>query len=385
MSDPRSTPASRRQFLRTGASLGAALAFGRGASAQPRATDSRDLGSAGDALDAALERLHAHLPDADLHRSNHVPMVMEALCVLGHEEAVTPWFEAHRDTSHQAPPDPRPIEVERWREVLGAPERFADWQTLFLAELGADDWKSVLRRWVARLAPGLAGAATHGLIRSAHATRALAARDNAIRRRELATGLAYWAASYEELPWDGTLAPEPSVEAALARVQPRRPTLAPPAGNIVSGLRALLATPSFAPVAGLLDLRDPERTLREITTASARSYLRNPEQRIPFTHAVTAPSALRLLAPHLAEECVVRATRFAWQAAAGLYVVYGDPRASLPAVPAVAGRETTVARALENGSAHAIKLTEASLREQACAPDPIWAQVAQDAAESMAG
>lgn len=386
MTDPRPTPASRREFLRTGATLGGAFALGGAVRAQERdAQVSAARTRADDALDAALERLHAHLPDASLHRSNHVPMVIEALCVLGHGEAVAPWFEEHRDRTHRTPPGPRPIVAELWRESLGAEERFADWHALFLAELGADDWKPVVRRWAPRLVPGLAGSATHGIIRSAHATRALVARDNAIRRRELATGLAYWAASYEELPWDGTLAPEPSVEAALARVQPRRPALAPPAGNIVTGLRALQATSSFAPVAGLVDVRDPARTLGEITAASARAYLRNPEHRIPFTHAVTAPSALRLLAPYLDEECVVRATRFAWQAAAGLYVVYGDPRGALPAAPASAGREATIARAIENGGAHAIKLTEASLREHASAPDPIWAQVAGDAAESMAG
>ena len=392
MSDRPSKSGSRREFLSSGVSWTGALALG-GACAETR--DARAAPPVpgwpeGDPLDAALERLHAHLPDADIHRSNHVPMVVETLCVLGRGDAIAPWFEANVDAEHVAPPGPRrPIALEGWRDALGDEQRFADWQALFLAELEREEWKLVVRRWCARLAPGLAGAATHGVIRTAHATRGLAARDSAIRRRELATGLAYWAASYEELPWDGTLAPEPSVAAALARVEPRRPALEPPAGNIVTGLRALAGTPSFVPVAGLVDTSDPARTLGELTSVSARLYLANPERRVAFTHGVTAPSALRLLAPYLDDESVERALRFAWQAAAGLYVVYGDPRSSPQSSPAHAHasveRAALVARAVENGAAHAIKLTEACLREEAFTHDPLLLDAARDAGESMHG
>ena len=51
-----------------------------------------------------------------------------------------------------------------------------------------------------RLAPGLSAAATHGILRTAHAARALSRRDTPERRGELARGLAYWAVAYEELP-----------------------------------------------------------------------------------------------------------------------------------------------------------------------------------------
>jgi hypothetical protein len=243
----------------------------------------------------------------------------------------------------------------------------------------------VLRRWAPRLAPGLAGAATHGVIRTAHGARALLARDNPIRRQELATGLAYWAATYEELPWDRSLAPETSVAAALARVEARQPALAPPRGNIVTGLRALRETPSFLPVTGLVDPSDPERTLREMAACFARVYLRHPERRIAFTHSITAPSALRLLAPHLDEETVVAATRYAWQAAAGLYAVYGDPRLEPRAESAPGSRAALIAGAADNGTPHSIKLVEACLREDALAHDPALLQAAQDAAVALNG
>jgi hypothetical protein len=215
--------------------------------------------------------------------------------------------------------------------------------------------------------------------------RSLGARDCAVRRAELATGLAYWAVNYVELPWDGSVAPERSVAEALARVQPRLPALEPPQGDIDTGLHALAGTPSFLPVAGLVDVSDPLRTLGEMASAFARLYLRNPERRIAFTHSITAPSALRLLAPHLDEETVRTATRFAWQAAAGIYVVYGDPRTSMPAERAPLPREALVAACVANGGAHSIKLTEACLRVEALTHDPILFQVARDAGEAMHG
>lgn len=339
----------------------------------------------GDLLDHALERLHAHVSNDTSFLSNHVPMVVEALASLGQAEAIEPWVDRHlRPIGSEGASRDR-IEREQWRESLARPERFYDWRVLFQEELGADEWVSVLRRWTPRLVPGLAGNATHGLIRTGHATRALGRRDNAIRRTELATALAYWAIGYETLPWDESLAPQASVEAALARVEPRLPALSPPRGNIVAGLRALHETPSFLPVAGLVDTRDPERTLSEVTASFACFYLENPERRIPLTHSITAPAALRLLAPHLDEETLCTATRYVWQASAGLYVVYADPRRSAPAAELAAPREDVVARAVANGAPHAIKLTEACLREAALSGESMLIQAAQDGARALSG
>ena len=51
-----------------------------------------------------------------------------------------------------------------------------------------------------RLAPGLMAAATHGWLRTAHAVRGLGRRQTPERLAELARGLAYWAARYQEVP-----------------------------------------------------------------------------------------------------------------------------------------------------------------------------------------
>ena len=78
--------------------------------------------------------------------------------------------------------------------------RWGDWKEFFTAELAENRWQDILDVWVGRLAPGMSGAATHGVIRTAHAVRAIARRETQERRSELARGLAYWASSYEELP-----------------------------------------------------------------------------------------------------------------------------------------------------------------------------------------
>jgi hypothetical protein len=310
-------------------------------------------------------------------------MVVEVLGVLGRPGAIAPWLDAALGEFQRAPATERRIDPAQWRAALGRNSGFAAWQALFLAELAQDDWKLVLRRWVPRLAPGLAGAATHGLIRTAHGARALVARDNEVRRRELATGLAYWAITYQELPWDAVEAPEPSVEAAFAKLEPRLPTVEPPGGSIVAGLSSLAETPSFRGAAGRIDTRDPARTLSEMSSHFARLFLRNPERRIAFTHALTAPSALRLLAPYLDEETVRAGVRYAWQAAAGIYVVYGDPRGAAPAERALLERDVLVQRALDTGDAHALKLSEAALREHALTHDATPLCAAQDLVDSL--
>lgn len=366
---------SRRELVAGGAAL-AGLGWVGSARASARTSPSDD-----DLLDAGLARLAARFPDVRIHRSNHAPMVAETLWTLGRADAIAPWLDANLDAFERDERARRPIDREGWRAALGDGDRNADWQVFFLAELERDGAPAVLRAWVPRLAPGLAGVATHGVIRAAHAARALAARDCEIRRFELACGLAYWASNYEELPWDKSVAPAPSVEAALATVAPRRPAHEAPGGNIVSGLRVLRETPSFLPVGGRIDVRDPAATLSAMAATFARVYLSNPERRIAFTHAVTAPSALRLLAPYLDDETLQAGVRYAWQAAAGLYAVYHDPRGRAPEERAVLERDVLVATALETGGAHAIKLTEACLREHALAPAPVLLAAARDAAE----
>src|SRR5215831_14534171 len=97
------------------------------------------------------------------------------------------------------PPRVAPVAQDEWRDALGDYVRVADWIDFFTAELAEEPWADVVSRWLIRLGPGTA-LGLHGLVRVAHAVRALGRRDTLLRRRELAVALGYLAAVYETLP-----------------------------------------------------------------------------------------------------------------------------------------------------------------------------------------
>ena len=156
-------------------------------------------------LDEGLGRLARTGPEFAGGLSNHGPMAAEALVRLGRADAVEHWLDGYLRRLDAAPRPADRISDETWREALGQHGRVADWEAYFRAQLAGPPWRDVLARWWPRLVPGIAAAATHGVIRTSHAARSLAAAEAAAtdtgpRRDELARGLAYWAASYLELP-----------------------------------------------------------------------------------------------------------------------------------------------------------------------------------------
>jgi hypothetical protein len=272
-----------------------------------------------DTFDQALEMLAGTGPEYGGGLANHGPMAAEALVTMGRSEAVAPFIEQYKRKLQSHPGTTRPIAVGAWREALGDHLRIGDWSTFFNRELKEASWRSVLNEWAARLAPGVAAAAAHGLIRTAHAVRQLAARENEMRKHEMAEGLAYWAACYQPLP--------ATKDVAVIKLKPseaiKRVELLPieqrGGGSIVGGLRRLDNFAPFAKVYGLVDSSmDASRFLSDLTGTTARLYLANSRQRasIAFIHAVTAPSAIRLLLPHVKPEIVPGLLRYGWQTTA---------------------------------------------------------------------
>ena len=331
-----------------------------------------------DVLDEALTLLAPCGSDLANGLTSHAPMVAEALCALGRPDAVLPWLAHYRAGMLPRPPTREPIDARRWREALARPERIEDWARFFGGELREAAWPDVLQRWTAQLAPGLAGAATHGVIRVGHAVRALDAGNSPARLRELADGLALLAASYQELPAaEGTASAGRPASEAIARVAvvPRGERRF--AGTIVSSLEALDDFPPFAGAIQLLDVEgDLSLRLSELTDAFARVFLANARDvlgAIVFAHAVTSVAAVRSLAPHLDDATARRALRFAWQAGAALYAAFGDrPAPVAPVAPPAESTEALADRAVAQGDEHAIKFAEACLREHALRPSPAY-------------
>ena len=340
-----------------------------------------------DVLDDALEAISRTAPDFENGNTNHAPMVAETLVALGREEMVLGWVDAYRrDLGTQDRPSERPPLDADWREALGTARLWPEWVGLFRRELAERAWKDVLDPWASRLAPGLSGDATHGLIRTAHAARGLGQAVTEPRLNELADALAYWAATYHDFgPAPPKLEHFP-LEEALAQVPDLDP---PPGNNIDKTLDGLDGLPEFAPVINLLETGpDPLADLSALTERFAAVYLSNahqPSRVFAVVHAVTGPSALRLLAPHVTKSTRELLLLYAWQAAAAIYGVWGKDR-SIPEVsrePLSADYLTEAA--VSNGAAHAIKFVEACLREYECNPSPVYLAAAADAAMRLRG
>ena len=123
-------------------------------------------------LDEAYERLHTTGPEFDGWLSNHGPMAAEAMVRHGHAESVPEWLDGYMERLEEFPRGTGPIGAD-WQEALGDPRRIADWTAYFRREVTEQPWREALETWWPRLLPGVAAAATHGVIRVGHAVRAL--------------------------------------------------------------------------------------------------------------------------------------------------------------------------------------------------------------------
>jgi hypothetical protein len=373
---------------------------GRRTAPEPSASDSPPVTAApeiaDDVLDEVLEALQAREPECVHGLSTHAPMVAEAMCALGAADRVKAWVAGYGGPTLQLPTAHQPIARDRWREALG-PERgasswegevhrWADWRELLLGELRDERWQDVLDRWVARLTPGLAAAATHGVIRTGHIVRALARRDTPVRRAELASALAYWAAAYEELP----ARPHPATATDVATGLSKLPLYtelrgAAPGGNIVNGLREVASLDEFADARDVIAApTELDAALSSLSSTFARVYLQHGARNaVAFVHAVTGPCALRRIAPHVRPETARAALPYAWQTAAAIYSAYArTSNVAKPIEPTLSAGELG-SRALENGNDHAIKFTETLLAEHALHPDPAFLAAAEDAVRRL--
>lgn len=335
-------------------------------------------------LDDALTVFAATAPVyGPLGLANHGPMAAEALAHLGREDAVADWVEHYRKRLDPAlPPADRPLSEEEWPQALGEEARFAEWLTLFEREVADRPPGAVVGEWAPRLLPGAVGAATHGLIRTAHAVRGLAAADTPPRRLELANGLAFWASTYQELPGPPLLIGQEDVPEALADL-PYLDEDAP---------RQLLISDMVAQVGDIADEFEqavaslgwsggPVELLDALASGGALAYLRNADNGGAFglLHAVTSPMACEMILPWLAVEDRDAALGYVWQAVAALHVAYGIDRKSDVDGGETLSADELVDLALASRDEHAIKLTEAALRSFGRSGDPVLLWAAADA------
>jgi hypothetical protein len=250
------------------------------------------------AIDEVLARYATTGPEFGPGLSNHGPMATEALVTLGRPEAIDTWTDWYLTRLTDHPQARNPIDDANWREALGDLSRAGDWIAYFDREVQQRPWRDLLETWVVRLAPGMLAGATHGILRTAHAVRTLATGETPPRLHEFAEGLGYWAARYQLLPGVIGDAGAMDVAAAIGLV-PQVPAERRRGGMIFDAVRAV-ADIEFAPAINLVALDPAHDVVSEITRTFVRQYLANAgHASIGFIHTVTAPSALRILAPHL--------------------------------------------------------------------------------------
>jgi hypothetical protein len=351
-------------------------------------------------LDEALERFHLVALEYGEGLANHGPMGAEALESLGHQAKIPAFVDLY---APRLPPleRGRPIDPARRAGCRGRIECAADWVGTWLTEVEAlsgepGAWRDLLSDALPPLLPGLFSAAGHGVIRVAHAVRALERADTPLRRRELALGLAYWSAREQRLPGrPGHDAPAEgdvkSLEAAI-RDWPLVGEVAARQGLFSRSVTRLDDFPAFARAVESIALPQAsqvEAFVDGLMRAAAGLYVAHPGARVAYVHAVTIPSAVRTILPHLDDAGRVRAAGFAVQAVGALHALFGDPSSS-PSEDEetlrVAGDWDEIRyHAACSIQEHSIKMAEACHRAAQRDPDPIFARAAADAALQIGG
>lgn len=225
--------------------------------------------------------------------SSHLPMALQSLQSLGASAERMQQFQArYVQRFEEASPPPRGAVVADWRAQLGGGgDAFAALLTTFRQALSEDGEDAVLRRVVPELLPGVAAAAFHGVIRTAHAIEAG-------HREELAAALAYWGWRWQ------SLAPPPVPPRLLAfddwsaRLADQSRHLTMPAGLISTRMAAAVASPTYQALAAALP------PLPDLLPRLARLALERYLETRNFTvlHMITGLRALRVLSPWLGAE-----------------------------------------------------------------------------------
>ncbi|MBY5708002.1 questin oxidase family protein [Rhizobium leguminosarum] len=307
--------------------------------------------------------------------ANHVPMVLIALDRLGASaERLEQWYEQYRE-SHALPlmpPPVAPIIRAAWAEALGDRTREADYRAFFIAEtrrLGID---AVIRTYLPAMVNGLAGSATHPLMRLAYA---VLKRDD----QEVGTALGYWAACYLPLPFATGAVPDTddpgSVLADVGNIEGIR-DYEPETDLLWHNIRAVAALPGFRPVIDRLAFNAD--TPRRMAATSLALFAGTMD--FSALHSVTGMHWLRLVSPHL--ENAEPFYRAFWQVIASLV-----PKIGFPALPTAGALEEMRRRqapawaeikraAVSSDDEHDVSLVFSALQEEEVWKDPLYRVVA---------
>ncbi|MFG3117342.1 questin oxidase family protein [Streptomyces sp. NPDC048197] len=322
-------------------------------------------------LDEALQRLHASGPEFKGFLSNHGPMAIEAMVRNGQARTVHRWLDTYEHKLEDVPVAKAPLTDANWQQALGETDRVTDWTAYFTERVAERPWRDVLAEWWPRLLPGIAGAATHPVIRLGHAVRTLLTEgESAPRLAEFAHALGYWAARHLPLP----TAVHPTGRATPAEALAAVPRIADQRVAPVQGYAQLPDTEGWLTTTESLHLPEDPEAVREGLTALVRAATLNygdygHGNGIMLVHAATAPNAVLRILPALPQDLWAPSFTVAWAATSAITAIYA---ADTPRRAPDAGSltpEEVFARAIANGNEHAIKFADTALDVAAASED----------------
>jgi hypothetical protein len=271
--------------------------------------------------------------------------------------------------------DPR--DEASWRDALGQVFRANDFVAMYFEELERGPWKDVLRQWLPRLFEGSAGGLSHGIIRTAHAVRAMPddAAPTEPALREFARALGFWAAVYTPLPGHPELNGWLGLGEAIAALP--RPTApwAPMEAGTFSRMGELDGFPCA--VEALERPQVAEDALSDLTAAFCRLLLQAPDlDPIPLVHTVTPVGAARILLPYTPDFPFEAAYAHLWQVSAAIACGFTPASLGRKAEPYdldnVLSPAELVAGAVEHRDPHVLKFTEVCISEHWNRSDPVY-------------
>ena len=303
-------------------------------------------------LNSLLDRAQNFAPNYyERHLSNHLPMALVAMRVLGANEAQMERgvvrFSQKLEPAAQAP-EP----CADWTHWRGQREAFAAVRAHFVRDILEHGADAALRTALPYLIGGAGGAAFHGLLRTASAV--VARHDG-----EVASGLAHWACSY--MPLVGSFHPSAAkvtvsqsnkleLHAWLSKITSTPASWKSPDDMIASLMRNYSESESFQTTAPRLQVHDG--TLRDLATIALEHYLRS--RNFTVLHLVTGAHATRILLPY-SDDPQMAVRHYAVAFAAGVAASGIDPdAAALPVT--VQPWEALIAAACNAEDEHEIKL-----------------------------
>lgn len=336
-----------------------------------------------DLFDEALQKMSDIAP-----LGNHGPMAAEALVALGESKRLPTFVNNFlTEFSNTFPSKKQKIEENKWQDFIGKGEYITDWTVFFEQEVSKNDWKNLVSKWSNRLAPGLSASATHGLIRTGHAVRSLKTKVTDLRKRELAQAFGYWAAQYQEIP---TSNDKRNLRLDLPDAIAKIPILPPrkfiQKGNIMLELRNLNDFKEFTEVTNFIELKgDPEILISNLTEAFSIAYLERITQRnlIRLIHIITSLASIRSLLSLVPDKTKEKMLFYGWQAGAGLISISGENKKNEFDLSQEVNQRELIQKAVESNEVHAIKFTEACLREYKLSPKSSYLLAAKDAVDRL--